>query len=99
MIDQPYKGYDAKAYLIPVCLMTATTSGSVVWAVDITSERCCRYSVGDGLLVADVFSSDDSNDHQLRRLDKRKSTVMVGYPGPITRRMVFCERVWRRCSG
>ena len=58
VIDQPYKGYDSEAYLIPAVSMTATASGSVVWAEGIIpSERCCRYPVGDGLLVADVFQT------------------------------------------
>lgn len=97
MIDQPYKGYDSEAYLIPA----VSYDGDSFWFRGLGGGYYLWNDAADTLSVMAYwspmyFKPDDSNDHQLRRLDKRKSTMMAGVSGPITRRMVFCERVWRR---
>lgn len=97
MIDQPYKGYDSEAYLIPA----VSYDGDSFWFRGLGGGYYLWNDAADTLSVMAYwspmyFKPDDSNDHQLRRLDKRKSTMMAGMSGLITRRMVFCERVWRR---
>ncbi len=97
VIDQPYKGYDSEAYLIPA----VSYDGDSFWFRGLGGGYYLWNDAADTLSVMAYwspmyFKPDDSNDHQLRRLDKRKSTMMAGCSGPITRRMVFCERVWRR---
>ncbi|HHN9153099.1 TPA: MipA/OmpV family protein, partial [Escherichia coli] len=79
VIDQPYKGYDSEAYFIPA----VSYDGDSFWFRGLGGGYYLWNDAADTLSVMAYwspmyFKPDDSNDHQLRRLDKRKSTVMVG---------------------
>ena len=79
VIDQPYKGYDAKAYLIPA----VSYDGDSFWFRGLGGGYYLWNDAADTLSVMAYwspmyFKPDDSTDHQLRRLDKRKSTMMAG---------------------
>lgn len=79
VIDQPYKGYDSKAWLIPA----VSYDGDSFWFRGLGGGYYLWNDAADTLSVMAYwspmyFKPDDSNDHQLRRLDKRKSTMMAG---------------------
>ncbi len=79
VVDQPYKGYDSEAYLIPA----VSYDGDSFWFDLLGGGYYLWNDAADTLSLMAYwsplyFKPGDSNDRQLRRLDKRKSTVMAG---------------------
>ena len=79
VVEQSYKGYDAKAYLIPA----VSYDSDYFWFRGLGGGFYLWNDSADTLSVTAYwapmyFKPDDSNDHQLRLLDERKSTLMAG---------------------
>lgn len=77
--EQPYKGYNSKAYLIPA----VSYDGDSFWFRGLGGGYYLWNDAADTLSVMAYwlpmyFSPDDSDDHRLRHSDKRSSTVMAG---------------------
>lgn len=78
-IDNPYKEYDSKVYPVPVI----NYEGERVWVRGLGAGYYLWNDKTDKLSVMayyqpQFFDPKDSDDRQLRRLDKRKSTMMAG---------------------
>lgn len=78
-VEQPYKGYDSKTYLIPA----VSYDGDSFWFRGLGGGYYLWNDTADTLsLIAYwspvCFRPDNSINHQLRQLDKRKSTMMAG---------------------
>ncbi|ELC5340097.1 MipA/OmpV family protein [Salmonella enterica] len=79
VIEHPYKGYDSEAYLIPVI----SYDSNHFWFRGLGGGYYLWNDAADTLSVMAYWSPmyfrpGDSNDHQLRQLNKRKSTMMAG---------------------
>lgn len=78
-VDNPYKEYDQKVYPVPVInyegdnfWVRGLGAGYYVW-----NDQTDKLSVM-AYYLPQYFKPKDSDDEQLRRLDKRKSTMMAG---------------------
>jgi outer membrane protein len=79
VVERPYKDYDADVYPVPVI----GYEGDNFWFRGLGGGYYLWNDTADKLSVTAYwspmyFKPGDSDDRQLRRLDKRKSTMMVG---------------------
>lgn len=79
VVEHPYKNYDAQAYLFPA----VSYDGDHFWFRGLGGGYYLWNDNADTLSVTGYwqplyFKPSDSDNRQLRMLDKRKSTMMVG---------------------
>ncbi|UMS11373.1 MipA/OmpV family protein [Escherichia coli] len=79
VVEHPYKNYDAQAYLFPA----VSYDGDYFWFRGLGGGYYLWNDVADTLSVTAYwqplyFKPGDSDNRQLRLLDKRKSTMMAG---------------------
>lgn len=79
VVEHPYKNYDAQAYLFPA----VSYDGDHFWFRGLGGGYYLWNDAADTLSITAYwqplyFKPDDSDNRQLRLLDKRKSTMMAG---------------------